>query len=140
MDDAQVFTASAGASYIWNKTRFSVDAIYGSGLPTGFANTQFEQPYVQVNLGVSRQFATWSAEKPLTATFSVVNLLDEIYLAAQQHRRRRLRSAIRPAARLLPHAVAKALSANQHGGDAAALSAFSSPEKRGDPERTSCSS
>ena len=80
MDDAQVFTATAGASYIWNKTRFSVDAIYGSGMPTGFANTQFEQPYVQVNLGVSRQFASWSAEKPLTATFSVVNLLDEIYL------------------------------------------------------------
>ena len=59
-DDAQTFTASAGASYRWNKLLFSVDTIYGSGLRTGFANLQAVQPYTQVNLGVSRQFEAWS--------------------------------------------------------------------------------
>ena len=80
MDDAQVFTASAGGSYVWDKVTFSVDAIYGGGMPAVFANTQSEPAYLQVNLGVSRQFASWRADKPLTATFSVVNLLDECYL------------------------------------------------------------
>jgi len=38
-DHAQVLTASAGASYLWNGTRFSASMIYGSGLRSGFANT-----------------------------------------------------------------------------------------------------
>ncbi len=38
-DHSQVLTASAGASYLWNGTRFSASMIYGSGLRSGFANT-----------------------------------------------------------------------------------------------------
>ena len=34
-DHAQVLTASAGASYLWNGTRFSASMIYGSGLRSG---------------------------------------------------------------------------------------------------------
>jgi len=79
-DDAQIFTASAGASYRWDKMLFSLNAIYGSGLRTGFANLQAVQPYTQVNLGVSRQFTSWSADKPLTVGFNVVNLLDNSYV------------------------------------------------------------
>src|SRR3984893_16026963 len=35
-DHAQVLTASAGASYLWNGTRFSASMIYGSGLRSRF--------------------------------------------------------------------------------------------------------
>ena len=37
-DHAQTWTASAGASYVWQGTRFSADMVYGSGLRSGFAN------------------------------------------------------------------------------------------------------
>ena len=79
-DDAQLITASAGASYRWDHMLASVDVIVGSGLRTGFANLQSVQPYTQVNLGVSRDFDIWQNEKPLTVRFSVVNLLDTLYL------------------------------------------------------------
>ncbi len=78
-DDTQIFTASAGASYRWDKTLFSVNAIYGSGLRSGFANWQTVSPYTQVNLGVSRQFDMGNADKPLTVGFNIVNLLDDSY-------------------------------------------------------------
>ena len=38
-DHAQLLTASAGGSYLWNGTKFSADMIFGSGLRNGFANT-----------------------------------------------------------------------------------------------------
>lgn len=79
-DDAQTFTASAGASYRWERLLFSANAIYGSGSRTGFANLQAVSPYAQVNLGVSRQFDSFSPDRPLTVGFNVVNLLDNCYL------------------------------------------------------------
>src|ERR1700716_1008321 len=51
-DHSQVLTASAGASYLWNGTRFSASMIYGSGLRSGFANTDHLPSYTQVNAGV----------------------------------------------------------------------------------------
>jgi outer membrane receptor protein involved in Fe transport len=79
-DDAQIFTASAGTSYRWNKTQFSADSIYGSGLRSGFANLQHVAPYNTVNLGLSRDFDLGLQGRPLTVRFSVVNLFDTIYL------------------------------------------------------------
>ena len=38
-DHAQTWTGSAGASYLWNGTRYSADLIYGSGLRSGDFNT-----------------------------------------------------------------------------------------------------
>jgi outer membrane receptor for ferrienterochelin and colicin len=78
-DHAQLLTASAGASYLWNGTRFSADMIYGSGLRNGFANTTTLPSYTQVNLGVSHDFNIVSAAKPTTLRFDVVNLFDTIY-------------------------------------------------------------
>src|ERR1700676_2301033 len=49
-DHAQVLTGSAGASYLWNGTRFSASMIYGSGLRSGFANTDHLPSYTQVNM------------------------------------------------------------------------------------------
>jgi len=78
-DHAQVLTASAGASYLWNDTRFSASMIYGSGLRSGFANTDHLPSYTQVNMGVSHDFNMVAANKPTTLRFDVVNVFDKIY-------------------------------------------------------------
>jgi outer membrane receptor protein involved in Fe transport len=78
-DHAQLVTASAGASYLWNGTRYSASMIYGSGLRDGFANTTTVPSYTQVNLGVSHEFNIVSPAKPTTLRFDVVNLFDTIY-------------------------------------------------------------
>ncbi len=77
-DHSQNVTASAGASYLFYGTRYNVDAIYGSGLRSGFANTGHVPGYVQVNAGLTRDFAGING-KPLTFRFDVVNLLDRSY-------------------------------------------------------------
>jgi outer membrane receptor protein involved in Fe transport len=78
-DDMQMLTGSAGASYRWNQTVFSVDMKYGSGLPTGFANSSFNQPYATANLGIAHEFQAFPGAKPTTVRFDVVNLFDKIY-------------------------------------------------------------
>jgi outer membrane receptor protein involved in Fe transport len=77
-DHAQLVTASAGASYLWNGTRFSASMIYGSGLRSGFANTDTVPSYTQINLGVSHEFNI-VPNKPTTLRFDVVNLFDTVY-------------------------------------------------------------
>jgi outer membrane receptor protein involved in Fe transport len=78
-DDFQMWTGSAGASYKWDQTVFSASLKYGSGLPTGFANSSFNQPYTTVNLGIAREILTSPGAKPLTVRFDVVNIFDKIY-------------------------------------------------------------
>ena len=78
-DHAQLWTASAGASYLWRDTRFSASMIYGSGLRSGFANTASLPSYTQVNLGVSHDFYLVAPNKPTTLRFDVVNAFDTIY-------------------------------------------------------------
>src|SRR3984957_19392551 len=78
-DDMQMWTGSAGASYKWNQTVFSASLKYGSGLPTGFANSSFNEPYATVNLGIAHDIFTSPGAKPLTVRFDIVNLFDKIY-------------------------------------------------------------
>jgi outer membrane receptor protein involved in Fe transport len=78
-DHSQVLTASGGASYLWNGTRFSASMIYGSGLRSGFANTDHVPSYTQVNLGLSHEYLFPGWTKPTTVRFDVVNVLDKIY-------------------------------------------------------------
>jgi outer membrane receptor protein involved in Fe transport len=78
-DDMQMLTGSAGASYRWNQTLFSMNMKYGSGLPTGFANSAFNEPYVTANLGITHEVQAFSVAEPLTVRFDVVNLFDKIY-------------------------------------------------------------
>jgi outer membrane receptor protein involved in Fe transport len=78
-DDFQMMTGSAGAAYRWDKTLFSVDMKYGSGLPTGFANSSFNQPYVTANLGIVHELPAAPGGKPITLRFDIVNLFDKIY-------------------------------------------------------------
>jgi len=77
-DHSQVYTASGGVSYLWNGTRWSADLIYGSGLRAGFANTDHNAPYAQVNTGLSREIAVpgWA---PVVLRFDVINLFDTSY-------------------------------------------------------------
>jgi outer membrane receptor protein involved in Fe transport len=78
-DHSQVLTASAGASYQWYDTKFTASMIYGSGLRSGFANTDHVPSYTQVNVGVSHDFYLAAPNKPTTVRFDVVNLFDKIY-------------------------------------------------------------
>jgi outer membrane receptor protein involved in Fe transport len=78
-DHAQQLTASAGASYLWEGTHFNASMIYGSGLRSGFANTDHVPSYTQVNLGISHDFNIVAANKPTTLRFDIVNLFDTIY-------------------------------------------------------------
>jgi outer membrane receptor protein involved in Fe transport len=78
-DHAQTWTGSAGASYLWNGTRYSTDLIYGSGLRSGDFNTDHVPGYTQVNVGAAREFMVPDLGK-VTARLAVVNLFDSVYL------------------------------------------------------------
>src|SRR6266702_3989957 len=78
-DHAQMLSASAGASYLWEGTRYSVSMIYGSGLRSGFSNSDHLPGYTQVNLGLSHDFNIVAPNKPTTLRFDVVNAFDTIY-------------------------------------------------------------
>jgi len=99
LDHEQQYTGSAGLSYLWNDTRFSLDALFGSGLredlpaPQGvlLANgkTTYNIPngahlpyYRQVNLGVSHTFPGWrpgSGKNAPTVRLDVINVFDTAY-------------------------------------------------------------
>jgi outer membrane receptor protein involved in Fe transport len=78
-DDMQMLTGSAGASCRRNQMLFSIIMKCGSGLPTGFANSAFNEPYVTANLATAHEVQAFSGAKPLTVRFDVVNLFDKIY-------------------------------------------------------------
>ncbi len=82
-DHSQLMTASAGMSYLWYATRYSIDVIAGSGLRTqnyGDCYNQGTVPsYEQVNLGVSHRFDNVPGGA-IDVSFSVINVLDETYL------------------------------------------------------------
>ena len=78
-DHAQTWTGSAGASYLWDGTRYSADLIYGSGLRSGDFNTDHVPAYAQVNIGASREFDVPNFGK-FAARAAVVNLFDTVYL------------------------------------------------------------
>ena len=79
-------SASGGASYLWMGTRFSVDAILGTGLradltlPDGSVvpNGDHTPSYTQVNLGVSHAFQM-QGTGPVTVRFDVINVADKVY-------------------------------------------------------------
>ncbi len=78
-DHTQMWTASAGVSYLWMGTQFTADMIYGSGLRDGDANIGTVPAYTQVNAGVSHEFVGYT-KMPFTLRFDVVNVFDTVYL------------------------------------------------------------
>jgi hypothetical protein len=86
-DHTQIVTASAGLSYLWLGTRYSVDLIAGTGVrtttATGQRNEETVPSYEQINLGASHKFdAPYGG--PLELRFDVINALDEVYLIRSQ--------------------------------------------------------
>ncbi len=100
LDHEQQYSGSAGASYLWNDTRFSADMLFGSGLrqdlavatPVVLANGQTTTnipngahlPYYrQVNMSVSHTFkgllGFGSDKNAPTVRFDVVNVFDTAY-------------------------------------------------------------
>jgi outer membrane receptor protein involved in Fe transport len=78
LDHDQGITASTGVSYLWQETTYSADAIFGSGLRSGFANTDHLPAYTTVNVSAAHTFNETPVGK-LTGRFSIVNLFDRIY-------------------------------------------------------------
>ncbi len=78
LDHDQSVSASAGSSYLWQETKYFVDAIYGSGLRKDFANTKHLPSYLQLSAGAARDFDLPVIEK-FNLRFSIVNLLDKSY-------------------------------------------------------------
>jgi outer membrane receptor for ferrienterochelin and colicins len=78
--------SSAGISYLWLGTRFSVDMLFDTGLredlmlPDGFdiPNGAHTPSYTQINLGLSHAFQL-GGRGPLTARFDIINVTDKIY-------------------------------------------------------------
>ncbi len=77
-DHTQIWTGSAGVSYLWWGTQFSADMIFGSGLRNGDANIGTLPFYTQVNAGVSHEFVGYT-KMPFTLRFDVVNVFDTVY-------------------------------------------------------------
>jgi outer membrane receptor protein involved in Fe transport len=78
LDHDQRYTASAGASYLWQRTTFTADAYYGSGLRRGFANTEKLPPYTHANIGMVQHFDTRELGK-LDLRLVIVNVFDQSY-------------------------------------------------------------
>ena len=93
LDHEQQKTASGGVSYLWHDTRFSADALLGSGLradlelppgdTTAYGGTSIPNGahlpyYTQVNTGLTHVF-TIPGAGTLTARFDVINLFDKVY-------------------------------------------------------------
>jgi len=77
-DHTQMWTGSAGASYLWWGTLFTSDMIFGSGLRNGDFNSTHLPFYTQVNAGVSHEFVGLT-RMPFTLRFDVVNVFDNVY-------------------------------------------------------------
>ncbi len=86
LDHEERVSASAGASYSWRGTQFSLDSIFGTGLrenwilPDGFVvpNGTHTGSYTVFNLGVTHDFELVGSNH-LTLRFDIVNLLNKEY-------------------------------------------------------------
>ena len=80
LDHEQRLSASAGASYRFDgDVTVSADALYGSGLRRGFANTEHLPSYTSINAAVAKTFDFGGSFGKLDARITVVNLFDRVY-------------------------------------------------------------
>lgn len=78
LDHDQTYTASAGAAYLFYGTNYGVDALYGSGLRRGEANSQHMPYYIQTNISAARDVELPLIEKT-NIKLSMLNLFDNVY-------------------------------------------------------------
>jgi outer membrane receptor protein involved in Fe transport len=80
LDHEGEYTASVGISYTLKRDKVYADALYGSGLRKGFANSQKEPEYIPVNVGYEHQFLVdGSARNIVKFRVDVLNVFDESY-------------------------------------------------------------
>ena len=89
-DHSQLMTASAGMSYLWDGTTYSVDIVAGTGVRTtepnvtdGTFNNGTVPSYEQVNFGASHKF-DHAPGGPIEIRADLINAFDETYLIRQQ--------------------------------------------------------
>jgi outer membrane receptor protein involved in Fe transport len=78
LDHDQRYTVSAGASYTYKDTTVYADLLYGSGLRSGFANTDELPAYYPLNLGVKHLFHLPKYGQ-IQLRFDVTNVFDQSY-------------------------------------------------------------
>jgi len=79
LDHDQRYTLSAGASYTWKDTTVYADMLYGSGLRSGFANTDELPGYYPVNAGFTHTFHLPEKYGQIQFRFDVTNIFDQSY-------------------------------------------------------------
>jgi outer membrane receptor protein involved in Fe transport len=79
LDHDQRYTVSAGASYTYKNTTVYADLLYGSGLRSGFANTDELPGYYPLNLGFTHTFQLPQKYGRVQVRFDVTNLFDQSY-------------------------------------------------------------
>ena len=79
VDHEQSLTVSAGGSYLLDGTKFSASMFFGTGLRSGFANTDSLPAYAVVNAGVSRKIDFSPSIGPMEVRLAVNNIFDRIY-------------------------------------------------------------
>jgi len=78
LDHDQRLTASAGMSYRYSGTTYTSDVLFGTGLRSGFANTEHLPAYWQMNVGAARDFNLPALGKFKTR-LTVLNIFDRSY-------------------------------------------------------------
>jgi hypothetical protein len=80
-DHSQLITASAGLSYLWRRTRVSLDLLVGSGLrrTVHHPNDATNPPYQQLDFGITHRF-TLPAIGNMEARFDLINVLGQDYV------------------------------------------------------------
>src|SRR5262249_12480071 len=69
----------AGASYTYKDTTVYADLLYGSGLRSGFANTDELPGYYPLNVGFTHDFHLPEKYGRLRVRFDVTNVFDQSY-------------------------------------------------------------
>mgnify|MGYP001557526965 CR=1 FL=1 len=81
LDHEQRLSASAGIAYRFvDSLTVSGDALYGSGLRNGFANTEHLPSYTTVNMAVAKTFDFGPGFGKLDARLGLLNVFDRTYL------------------------------------------------------------
>jgi outer membrane receptor for ferrienterochelin and colicin len=78
LDHEQALTLSAGVSYHFTHDLLYLDSLYGSGLRSGFANTDHLAPYYPVNVGYEHTL-NLNHKRSVSIRLDIVNLFDEVY-------------------------------------------------------------
>ena len=80
LDHDQAVTASAGVSYRFaTRTTVGADALFGSGLRSGFANSAHLPSYTQVNASLAQAFDFGGGFGKIEGRLSVLNVFDSVY-------------------------------------------------------------